>query len=151
MKHSLTTLALVALTSSSALAGSLVEGNYTGEGGWKKTGSVEGQYKVETRISASRIDNRYVFPGMKPIQWSAEITPKNKGGFFSVKMKGHLVGHGYCLEQADVCHYEFKAHDTRVEETLVWQNGRFFKFGSKNAGSGLIRWQEALDPVTSAL
>lgn len=138
-------IALFALSAQSALAASgtpLPDGSFKGEGHWKSQ-KTQGAYRAETQIRGDKIEAKYDSSQGK-FQWSFE-TRQKANGFFSVLAEGHIVGDGYCLDHAKVCHYEVKVGSLNLEETLVYLEGHLYRYGSKQAeGEAKVFWQEAL-------
>ncbi len=140
---------VIALTltilSNVALAGSFPEGTFSGQGSWKSE-SQKGAYTVETKIVGNIVQTEYVLPDGTEREWTFEMVPTTNG-LFKVKTAGVEVGEGYCIDHADVCHYEVQFGSFSLEETLTLENGKLYRLGSKDEGSGRVIWQEALAPL----
>ncbi len=140
MKLSTISLMLIANT---CLAGGLTDGNYKGSGLWQSEKN-KGSYAVTTSIKSNKVSASYELPDGSKKEWIFDIDPSTNG-FFKVKTFGAEIGSGYCLEKAEVCHYEIAVGKLKLEETLTIQNDKLYRFGSKDEGSGRIVWQEAMD------
>lgn len=126
----------------------LPEGNFAGEGLWAAQGapSERGSYAVTLEIKNNRIKGNYTLPDGSSKTWDFELVAQ-ANGFYQVKTAGAVVGQGYCLEYAVVCHYDIHAKGFDLEETLVSMDGKLFRYGSKFEESKnlRIRWQEKLE------
>jgi hypothetical protein len=142
MKTAMVLLATV-LVSQSGFAHGLTEGSYKGSGAWASAGG-QGAYRVTTVIGPKTIQTSYLLPSKEKRDWNFEISASTSG-FFDVTSNGTKLGSGYCLDKAPVCHYEVSLGALKVEETLVQQDGKLYRFGSKDEGQGPIRWQESAD------
>jgi hypothetical protein len=132
-------LSLLLSTATAHAAGTMPEGHFKGEGLWKST-TEQGSYQVQTKIQGDRIESSYQSKEGNYV-WEIELKA-TANGFFKVLSKGQELGSGYCLEQAKVCHYELNAATLALEETLVYQDGKLFRFGSKNVAGAKVFWQE---------
>lgn len=142
MKYVLLTLTALALNTLSAHAASLPEGSYKGEGLWRSAKS-QGTYTAETKIEGAKIESSYKGED-GAFAFTIELKAETNG-FYRVISQGADVGEAYCLKQAQVCHYELKAGNLSVEETIVFDHGNLYRFGSKRVKGGeKIAWQEAL-------
>ena len=119
-----------------AYAAGIPEGRYAGRGQWKSP-QKEGTYKVETVIGRDTIATSYSMPDGSKRTANFRLTALENGNF-KIKSHGQLIGHGYCLDRAEVCHFEIKMSGLELEETLTSMNGKLYRFGSKNQGQGLI-------------
>lgn len=142
MKIKLLTL-LVTLLSSQAWASAFPVGNYRGRGLWKSL-SESGNYTDSITINNNSVKTDYTLPDGSKRQWNFEMSPQ-QNGFFKVMSRGIEIGQGYCLEKAEVCHYEITQDKFSLEETFTLLDGRLYRFGSKDYGKGRIMWQEAVD------
>ena len=142
MKSTLTFLTMV-LASTVCLAHGLTEGKYTGHGLWKSE-KTTGQYSITASIGAKKIQTAYILPDGTTKQWDFDIV-ESTNGFFDVMSQSVKLGAGYCLDKAPVCHYEISAGNLKLEETLVQQDKKLYRYGSKNQGQGALLWQESLD------
>jgi hypothetical protein len=142
MKTAMVLLATI-LVSQAGLAHGLSEGSYKGAGAWVSAGA-QGPYEVTTVIGPKTIQTRYLLPSKEKREWNFEISTSTSG-FFDVTSNGTKLGSGYCLDKAPVCHYEVSVGALKVEETLVQQGGKLYRFGAKDEGKGPIRWQESMD------
>lgn len=95
-------------------------------------------------IDKNSIKAHYTLPDGSTQDWSFEIRNVNST-FFDVVSQGVKLGSGYCLEKAPVCHYEMAMGQLKLEETLVQEGTKIYRFGSKDEGKGPIMWQESLD------
>lgn len=146
MKTSLKVQTLALLTgliSVSAIASTIPDGTYTGQALWKSR-SQQGNYAVQVTVAENTFQTEYSLPDGTKKQWDFEMAPE-ANGFFKVKTHEVEVGSGYCLEKSPVCHYQVKIADLSLEETLTVQEGKLYRFGSKQDGTGQILWQESLD------
>jgi hypothetical protein len=134
---------LVALLSSQAWASAFPVGNYHGHGLWKSL-SEKGNYTNTISINNNSVSTDYKLPDGSRRKWNFEMSPQ-QNGFFKVISEGTELGQGYCLEKAEVCHYEIKQGTFSLEETFTLLDGRLYRFGSKDYGKGRIMWQEAAD------
>ena len=143
MKTSVVIVVLTVLAAQAQAALTLPEGNYKGQGLWKSV-KEQGSYDVHASISKDTISETYVMQDGSKKDWTFQITEK-ANNFFTVSTHGLEVGEGYCLEKAQVCHYEIKINDFRLEETLTSLDGRLYRFGSKIDSGTKVFWQEGLD------
>jgi hypothetical protein len=125
------------------LAAGITDGNYKGSGLWKSVKD-KGSYSVTTAIKSNTVSASYELPDGSKKEWNFDMEP-SINGFFKVKTFGAEIGSGYCLEKAEVCHYEIQVGKLKLEETLILQNDKLYRFGSKDEDSGRIVWQEAMD------
>lgn len=132
---------LLGLVSIQSWAGKLPEGSYAGKGLWASSAD-RGNYKVTTKISQDSVSADYILADGSKKEWIFKIVPTT-GNFFKVTVYGLEVGEGYCLDKVDLCHYQVKIKQLSLEETLTSRDGKFYRFGSKDTGSGTIVWQEA--------
>lgn len=123
-----------------AISGVIGDGVYGGQGLWNSP-SQKGTYEVMTGVAGDVIETRYLLPDGSEKSWRIETIAQQKG-FFQVKVYGRVVGQGYCLESAAVCHYEVQINDFKLEETFVFMDGKLYRYGSKSEGGELIVWQE---------
>ncbi len=139
----MTTLLLTLFTTlTHAQAAPLPDGVFKGEGLWKSVTEQAG-YMAETRINGNRIEAKYE-SRKGGYEWNFEMRQTAKG-FFDVVTEAHVIGDGYCLDHAKVCHYEIKVGKLSLEETLVYLDGNLYRYGSKQEGSeAKVFWQEAL-------
>lgn len=135
-------LVLTSLIAVTAQAG-LPEGQFRGQGLWK-SGSDQGTYQVTNRITKNTVKAVYSSPKGPQHEWNFDMAATSNG-FFNVKSQGKVVGQGYCLEKANVCHYQLTLDRVFLEETLTVMGGKLYRFGSKDVGSVRIMWQESLD------
>ncbi|MEK6705208.1 MAG: hypothetical protein AABZ06_05420 [Bdellovibrionota bacterium] len=138
----LTTLVLTSLVAINVYAG-LPDGDFKGDGLWKSARD-QGTYEVSTSINGNIIAGSYTLPNGTKKEWKFEME-QTTSGFFKVKAYGTEVGKGYCLEKAEVCHYEIAVGKLVLEETLTAFGDKLYRFGSKDEGFGRIMWQESLD------
>jgi hypothetical protein len=131
------------LFANTCLAAGLTDGNYKGSGLWKSEKDT-GSYSVTTAIKSNKVSASYELPDGTQKEWIFDMDPSNNG-FFKVKTFGAEIGSGYCLEKAEVCHYEIQVGKLKLEETLTLQNDKLYRFGSKDDGAGRTVWQEAMD------
>lgn len=139
-----TTITIIALLASElCFAHGFTEGSYKGQALWNSlTG--KGTYQTATVIEKNSIKAHYTLPDGSSRDWNFEI--QNTGSiFFDVMSQGTKLGTGYCLEKAPVCHYEISVGQLNLEETLVQEGTKIYRYGSKNEGNGPIQWQESLD------
>lgn len=141
MKKTVTLLATI-LISQLGNAHSLTEGSYSGNGLWHSTQS-SGTYKTVSVVEKNEIKTKYQLPDDSVKEWNFQIKELTNG-FFEISNKGTRLGTGYCLEKAPVCHYQFSVEQLILEETLVQEGSKIYKFGSKDEGQGPISWQESL-------
>lgn len=140
MKTIIGILTSIILTNANA---ALPIGKFRGSGLWKSF-KEQGSYEVTTNINGKTMTSSYQLPNGISREWKFEIEP-TLNGFFKVKTYGAEVGQGYCLERVEVCHYEIKADELTMEETLTILDGKLYRFGSKEEGSVRIMWQESMD------
>lgn len=131
------------LFGNTCLAGVLTEGSFKGRGLWQSE-KVKGTYTVTTSIKSNKVSASYELADGSKKEWIFDIESSNSG-FFKVKTFGAEIGSGYCLEKAEVCHYEIAVGKLKLEETLIKHENKLYRFGSKDEGSGRIVWQEAMD------
>lgn len=141
MKATVTILATI-LISQLGQAHSLTEGSYSGNGLWHSTQST-GTYKTVSVVEKNEIKTKYQLPDGSVKEWNFQIKELTNG-FFEISNKGTQLGNGYCLEKTPVCHYQFSVGQLKLEETLVQEGSKIYKFGSKDEGHGPISWQENL-------
>lgn len=135
----LMTLAMFLSLSAHALT-ELPAGTYQGGGRWRDKDGDTGTYKTSAVVQNNRILTTYEFEeGKRTLEMELAL---DKKGFFPVKVAGHEVGSGYCLSAQ--CHYSLSYGRVKVEETLTFHEGNFYRLGSKREGSSLIIWEEAL-------
>ena len=135
-------IALASLISTQVLAGTLPDGAFKGKGIWKSE-TTQGSYTVSSVISGTAVDSKFTLSDGSQKEWKFDMDPTS-AGFFHVKVSGLEVGHGYCLEKVQVCHYEVKIEKLVLEETVTAMEGKLYRFGSKDEGSGRIVWQESM-------
>lgn len=138
----LMTLVLTSLVATNVYA-ELPDGDFKGDGLWKSAGD-QGTYEVTTSINGNIVAGSYTLSNGTQKEWKFEME-QTTNGFFKVKAYGTEVGKGYCLEKAEVCHYEIAVGKLILEETLTSLGDKLYRFGSKNEGSERIMWQESLD------
>jgi hypothetical protein len=139
-----TTITLIALLASEiCFAHGFTAGSYKGNGLWNSS-KAKGIYQTSTVIDKNVIKAHYTLPDGSSRDWNFEIQDTSST-FFDVMSQGTKLGTGYCLEKAPVCHYEIKAGQMKLEETLVQEGNKIYRYGSKDEGSGPIQWQESLD------
>lgn len=139
-----TTITIIALLASElCFAHSFTEGSYKGQALWNSLKGA-GTYQTSTVIEKNSIKAQYTLPDGSSRNWDFEI--QNTGSaFFDVISQGVKLGTGYCLEKAPVCHYEISVGQLKLEETLVQEGTKIYRYGSKNDGTGPIQWQESLN------
>jgi hypothetical protein len=140
---SIATALVLTVLSGVASAGVLSDGSYEGKGLWKSP-SARGNYDVATVVKGDSIQARYTFGNGLTRSWNLKMIAQEKG-FFTVETEGKTIGHGYCLESSQVCHYEVKFDKLTLEETLTNIGDKLYRFGSKDDGQGRIVWQEMYD------
>ncbi len=140
MKFGLITV--VTLFSVATLAGPLTNGVYKGHGKWVSNNAT-GDYQVKTIIDGESVQSTYTLPDGSIKEWTFKIEPNGK--FFKVVVNSTNIGQGYCLDKATVCHYELNVGNLRLEETMTFLDGKFYRFGSKEDESGRRFWQEAME------
>jgi hypothetical protein len=146
MKVSLFVIA--ALLSTTSWAGALPDGTYKGDGLWNSP-LKQGSYKTETKISGEQLDtthieSTYLLEDGTTKTWAFEVVPSN-GNFFKVEVDGKEVGQGYCLSRATVCHYEVSVGNMELEETISYEVGKLYRFGSKVENDRKVMWQEKMN------
>jgi hypothetical protein len=139
----LTAFVLTSLIATTLLAGELPHGEFKGHGLWKSA-TATGKYEITTKVGNNSIAASYSLPDGTTKDWNFDMEPTTNG-FFKVKVFGTEVGKGYCLEKAEVCHYEITVGKLVLEETLTVLGDKLYRFGSKDEGAGRIMWQESLD------
>lgn len=146
----LTTFAAMALilTSNQSIASGIREGNFVGKGLWKSENAT-GAYKVSVVIQNDTVSSEYELSDGSKLSWNFKMNG-TANGFFKVKSQGVEIGSGYCLDRAEVCHYEIKTSKLNLEETLTILDGNLYRFGSKYMGKVKTAWQEALKNSKSA-
>jgi hypothetical protein len=118
----------------------LPAGSYKGGGRWRDQEGATGKYETIAVVTKNQIVTKYQFKeGTRTLEMTLDLDQK---GFFPVKVAGHVVGSGYCLSKQ--CHYSLTYGSTKVEETLTFHEGNFYRLGSKQEGSSLNVWEEAL-------
>ena len=123
--------------------GGLPRGTFAGKGLWF-AGSKSGNYELQTTISENKISATYELPDGTTKHWNFDIKSKTANEF-EVMYGGHPVGYGYCLQKTVLCHYQVTAYNVDIEETLVFEGGKLFRYGSKSDKEmGRIVWQEAM-------
>ncbi len=143
-------LLLVGLFSQNVFAGipeGLPQGNFIGEGLWRDT-TQQGGYRVETHLSGDRIETIYNIGANDEKKYTMIFAP-SENGFFTVKVENEEIGKGYCLKQAQVCHYEIKVGELKLEETLTFLDGKLYRFGSKERSGHYVMWQEEQESVVA--
>lgn len=139
-----TTITLIALlVSELSFAHGFTTGSYKGNGLWNSR-SAKGVYQTTTVIDKNTIKAHYSLPDGSSRDWSFDIQ-NQASTFFDVISQGTKIGSGYCLEKALVCHYELSVGQLKLEETLVQEGTKIYRYGSKDEGKGPIAWQESLD------
>jgi len=133
----------ILLASQLSHAHSFTNGTYKGNGLWNSK-TKNGGYQVSTVIDNNTVKTHYTLPDGNARDWNFDMQP-GKSTFFDVVTQGVKVGTGYCLEKASVCHYELTVGPMKLEETLVQQGTKFYRYGSKDEGQGPIMWQESTD------
>ena len=137
-------LAMVAgLMTLQAQAGMIPDGAYKGNGMWRSAQS-NGIYQVRTAVAGTKVSADYVMPDGTQKSWNFEIVTR-EAGQFKVVANTVQIGHGYCLEKVNVCHYEISVSDFSLEETLTLSDKKLYRFGSKTSGQGRTLWQESMD------
>jgi hypothetical protein len=135
---------LAAGTGSGSAKTALPSGHFLGNGLWKSA-TDGGSYQAETLINGSTVTSKYTLSDGTKREFTFDMVDA-QNGIFKVKIFGAEVGRGYCLDKAQVCHYELKAGNVDLEETITIMDGKLYRFGSKDQGSGRIVWQEAQIP-----
>jgi hypothetical protein len=144
----------VLLFQSPAFSAPLSAGEFQGPGLWKSaTGATpdHGSYTETTKVTENSVFTTYTLASGVQKNWDFQMLPAAPAasGFFQVQSHNKVIGSGYCLEQAQVCHYAIEAKVGKghisLEETIAQVNGRMFRYGSKDEGKGSVMWQEALD------
>ncbi len=144
MKLLLTQISLL-MSVGLAQASTLTNGQYQGHGGWKAEDGT-GSYQVKTNITDDEIETQYELADKSTKNWVFRMK-ESQNKFFTVETNGLKIGQGYCLDQAQVCHYEIKINDFSLEETIVNLEGKLYKYGSKVVNGKTVRWQEALEKL----
>jgi hypothetical protein len=129
--------------SAAATAGILPEGKFHGEGLWKSS-KEKGTYEVSIAIEGNTVSSAYQLPDGSIKKWSFTMAD-TANGLFKVTSQGVEIGEGYCLDQAQVCHYTVSVGPLTLEETVTYMDQTLYRFGSKDEGRGLIAWQEKLN------
>ncbi len=136
---------LMSLMSVSAQAGSIADGVYAGTGAWNSKTS-QGEYQVSTQVKGSKISTLYTLSDGSVKNWDFELV-QDGSKFFKVVSGGVEMGSGYCLDHVDLCQYEVSfttpSQTFKLEETLLTQDGKLFRYGSKNDGNETVMWQES--------
>lgn len=141
MKATLSLLATI-LISQLGYAHSLTEGTYSGNALWHSV-QTNGTYKTVSTVKKNEIKTKYQLPDGSIKEWNFQIN-ESTNEFFEILSQGVQLGNGYCLEKAPVCHYQFSVGQLKLEETIVQEGNKIYRFGSKDEGRGLISWQESL-------
>ena len=142
MKHATTLIALF-LTSQMTWAHCLTNGHYSGQG-LSKTPQSDGHYATTVVVTDDTITASYQLSDGSTQNWDITLK-KTSSVFFEVLSQGQKLGSGYCLERAPVCHYEISIKQLKLEETLVQEGNKIYRFGSKDEGHGRVMWQESLN------
>ncbi|HWU43732.1 MAG TPA: hypothetical protein VN132_09850 [Bdellovibrio sp.] len=142
MKKTMITL-ITLLASELCLAYSLPNGSYHGNGLWNSL-TAQGGYQTSAVIDNNRINGHYTLQDGSTLDWNFEMQATSSV-FFDVLNHGEKLGTGYCLEKASLCHYEISVGSLKLEESLVQQGNKIYRYGSKDEGRGPIMWQESLD------
>ena len=142
MKKAAAILALV-MSSQMTWAHGLTAGHYTGQG-LSKSLKTKGVYATTVDVSDKSVKASYVLADGSTRTWDISFQ-ETAAGFFNVLSEGKKLGSGYCLERAPVCHYEISMKHLKLEETLVQEGNKIYRFGSKDVGHGRIMWQESLN------
>jgi hypothetical protein len=142
MKHTAAVITLF-LASQMTWAHGLTNGHYTGQG-LSKTPQSDGRYTTTVDVTNNTIKASYKLSDGSTQNWDITLT-KTSSVFFDVVSQGQKLGSGYCLQGAPVCHYEISMKQLKLEETLVQEGNKIYRFGSKDEGQGRVMWQESLN------
>lgn len=142
MKKAMAVTALV-LSSQITWAHGLTVGHYSGQG-LSKTVKAKGVYTTTVNVTDKSVEASYQMTDGSNQTWNISLQD-TAAGFFNVLSGGKKLGTGYCLEHAPVCHYEISMKHLKLEETLVQEGNKIYRFGSKDEGHGRIMWQESLN------
>jgi hypothetical protein len=134
----------ITLVSQLSLASPLTNGSYKGKGLWNSPTGQKGTYQNSTLINGNLIQARYHLTDGSTRDWNFTIRP-TCSNFFDVLADAQKVGAGYCLDKAPVCHYELTVKQLKLEETLVQEGTKLYRYGSKADAQDRILWQESLD------
>jgi hypothetical protein len=144
MKVQIKTLALIiSMFTIQSWADSIPDGNYQGQGLYQSR-TETGNYSTQINVQGNSIKSAYTLPDGSKKEWNFEMS-QQANGFFKVVTNGVDVGEGYCLQKTIVCHYEIKVNTLSLEETFTLLDGRLYRFGSKDNGSGRVMWQEVAE------
>ena len=140
MKNTIAILTII-LAAQISIAHGLTQGQYEGSGLWKGLNHT-GNYQANMVVEKNAFKAEYNLGNGSKKDWTF-TTKETVQGFFDVLVKGKKIGTGYCLDKVNVCHYQINVNQLKLEETIVQDGSKIYRFGSKNEKNGLIAWQES--------
>jgi hypothetical protein len=123
----------------------LPSGEFVGTGTWKSPDGSSGGYDVSTRIEGATLTSNYEYAvegGRRTESATIELVAKDSAVFEVRNDKGEVVGKGFYLEAE--CSYRAEFGSIAVEETIRFDHGVLYKFGSKCGPGFQVIWSETL-------
>jgi len=123
----------------------LPSGEFAGTGTWKSPDGSSREYDVSTRIEGATLTStyEYVMEGSRRNESATiELVAKDSVVLEVRNDKGEVIGKGFYLEAE--CSYRAEFDGIAVEETIRFDRGVLYKFGSKCGPGFQVIWRETL-------